>query len=103
MKPLVKNAADEGQVRDAASKELRGRERELKDIRSVMSTAEGRRLIWRLLVHCRCFASVADPIDKIQYNAGQQDVGHFLLAEVDESAPDLYDLMKKESKGVRDV
>ena len=45
MKPLVKNAADPGQVKEAESKLKRHRERELNDVRAVLSTPEGRRFI----------------------------------------------------------
>lgn len=98
-KVLVKNAADATQVKEAKQKEVRGRERELNDVRSLLNTREGRRLAWRLLTHCRVFESIWHGSAQIHYNSGMQDVGHFLLAEITEAAPEAFLLMMKENKG----
>ncbi len=97
-KTLVKNAADEGQVKKAAEREKRGRERDLDDLYFVMSDPRGRRALWRILTYCRPFESIWEGSAKIHYNAGQQDVGHFLLADVMAASDDLYLLMAREAK-----
>lgn len=79
---LVRNAADPQQVRRGARVANRRRERELNDLRAVLATAEGRRVVWRLLEHCHVFASIWDPSSRIHYQAGRQDVGHYLMAEI---------------------
>ena len=98
-KVLVKNAADPGQVKEAKQKELRGREREVNDVRSILNTREGRRFMWKMLGHCRVFESIWHGSAQIHYNAGMQDVGHFILAEITEASPEAYLLMMKENKG----
>jgi hypothetical protein len=95
---LVKNAADEKQVKEGAKREKSHRDREIDDIRQVMSSPQGRRFIWRLLGHCGVYESIWEASAKIHYNAGKQDVGHFLLAEVVQANEELYSLMIKESK-----
>lgn len=97
-KPLVKNAADERQVNEAGKKVQFGRERELADLGFVMSTPQGRRVMWKLLSFCKTFNSVWEASAKIHYNSGQQDVGHFLMAEIMASNEDAYLQMAKEAK-----
>lgn len=80
---LVRNAADRKQVGIAAKREKDDRELELADVRAVLSTVEGRRFLWRVMAHCRVFGSVFDPqATQIAFNAGRQDVGHYLMSEV---------------------
>lgn len=100
-KAFVKNAADQGQVKSAASKVKLSRDRELSDVAIVMSTPQGRRFMWRLLSHCKTYGSVWEPSAKIHYNAGQQDVGHFLMAEIVEANEDAYVTMAKEAKEIK--
>lgn len=89
MKSLVKNAADPEQIKKAENRILNGRDREIKDLQDVLSSPCGRRFIWRLLSHCKTFETIWEPSARIHYNAGIQDIGHFIMAEVvaaDESA-----------------
>lgn len=102
-KVLVKNAADEGQVKEAEQKLTHGRKRELQDLRAVLSLQEGRRLIWRLLGHCKINGSIWHPSAQIHYNSGMQDVGHFILGEVVSAGEEFYFQMMTENKGVKDV
>lgn len=97
-RPEVKNAGDEQQVKSSRQRDKRVRERELSDLRVTLSTKEGRRFYWRLMSHCGAFRSVWEPSARIHYNSGRQDVGHFLLAEVDEAGNELFEKMKNEAK-----
>lgn len=98
-KPLVTNAADESQVEKAKKKEQFNRDHELNDIRSVLSTEEGKRFVWRLLSKCKTFGSVWESSAKIHYNSGQQDLGHFIMAEIIEADEQLlFSMMKKNLK-----
>lgn len=98
MKPLVRNATDKDQLDDAKFTVEERRRQELNDLRQVLSTIEGRRVMWRLMAHCRAFSSVWDSSAKIHYNAGQQDVGHFLIREVEEADQEAFFQMMKEQK-----
>lgn len=95
-KSLVKNASDEKQVKHASKMQRLNRETELSDLRVVLATPEGRRLYWRLMCRCRIFESIWDPSARIHYNAGVQDIGHFLLAEQMEADPAAYMKMVQE-------
>jgi hypothetical protein len=92
------NAGDEGQVRSRNQRIKFERERELRDLCSVLSTREGRRVFWRLIGKCRVFDSVWEQSARIHYNSGQQDVGQFILKEIVEADEGAYILMMKESK-----
>jgi len=80
---LARNLANEREVKKAAQKEKDLRRQELNDIRTVLSNASGRRLMWRLLERCNTFNSVfSSELPRMSYQAGQQDLGHFLMAEI---------------------
>jgi hypothetical protein len=98
-KAFVKNAADPKQVKEAKQKEKFGREQELRDIAFVLSTIEGRRLIWRYLG--------VTGIDKVSFNGdvnwtlfyeGQRNVGLKLKADIMDSAPMALIQMMTEAK-----
>lgn len=102
--PLVKNAASAKQVKASSDKEKRKREAQLEDIRLVLRTIEGRRLIWRIMSECKIFGSVHHPSgSQVYYNSGRQDLGHFLLAEIIESDEQQLFHMMKEAKGYDNV
>lgn len=95
---LVRNAADEKQVRRGTRLAVRRRERELNDLRAVLALPVGRRVLWRVLTHCRVFASIWDPSSRIHYQAGRQDVGHYLIAEIDEADSEAIFTLMREAK-----
>jgi len=91
------NVADPERIKDQKHKERRVREQELFDVRAVLCTPEGRRFFWRLLSLFKVFGSIWESSARIHYNSGQQDCGHFLLAEASEADPEAYLLMQKEA------
>lgn len=98
-RPLVRNAADPRQVGNAARKERDAREVELAELRAIAGTAIGRAVLWRILEQCRTFGSVWDVSgSRIHYNAGQQDIGHFLIAEITAADEELLFTMMREAR-----
>lgn len=91
--------SDPKTVKAAELKEKDLRRQELNDIRTLLSNASGRRFIWRLLEKCRTFESVfsSDP-NHVYVNIGQQDLGHFLLAEITEADENLLLKLMKENR-----
>lgn len=98
MRSMVKNAADQGQVRAAEKKEAYTRDHELNDLRRVLETPEGRRVLWRFMSKCNVFGSVWEPSARIHYNSGRQDFGHFVMAEIVDASEEYLFLMMKENK-----
>lgn len=82
---LVKNAADSEQVKKAENKEKFNREKELRDLASILQEPQGRRFIWRLLEHCKLFESIQKQSAEIHYLSGIRDIGLFILSEVNDA------------------
>lgn len=97
-KPLVNNAADEEQLKEAKISLKLTRDTELNDLRFILSHTQGRRFFYRLLEQCKVFNSVWEASAKIHYNSGRQDVGHFIQAEIVEADQDAYFKMLTEAK-----
>lgn len=94
----VANIADEKTVKRAERKEKDLRLQQLNDIRTVLNNASGRRFVWRLLEKCKVFGSVYSKDQSMVYfNAGQQDLGHFLMAEITEADQHLLIKMMKDN------
>jgi hypothetical protein len=98
-RPLVGNAADKEQVKQAEGKERRGRMREEDDIRSVLSGVQGRRVLWRIMERCGINSTpIGDNDARTNFNCGKQDIGHFVLGEIVEVAPERYLEMMQENQ-----
>ncbi len=94
---LVANAGDEQQVARATRKEKITRAQQLADLQAVLALPAGRRLLWRVLGHCHVFASVYDDVvPRMAHQSGRQDVGHFLMHEIEAAQPDAFLTMMQE-------
>lgn len=97
-KPFVENAADKDQVREAGNKEKRHREIELKELKDVLTTLPGRKLIWRYLGVTGVFKSSWHPSALIHFNEGKRDVGLQMLSDVTDAGPEFLIQMMRESQ-----
>ncbi|MDR3561247.1 MAG: hypothetical protein P4N59_07405 [Negativicutes bacterium] len=76
----------------------RRRDRELVDIRNVISSPSGRRLLWRILSGCHLYSKLFSPDQLVMaYNTGRHAVGIELLADLDEAKPGIYHQMSREA------
>lgn len=90
-----------GQMADDEEQALRARqlrELELQDFRWLMSHAEGRRIVWRLLGHAGVYRTSFTGNSTTFFNEGRRDVGLFLLAEVQDASPNGYIKMFSEQR-----
>jgi hypothetical protein len=77
----------------------RRRARELKDIKAVMGTIEGRRVVWSILDSAGIFkTSFTGETNSTIFNEGQRNGGLRLFSDIMESCPDLYLNMADEAK-----
>lgn len=97
-KALVGNAADSEQVHEAAEKIKLSKLNDAECLKAILETKQGRTVIWKWLKHCKVFESIYDSSARIHYNAGKQDVGHFLLAEVLQANKNAYLQMMQEAE-----
>lgn len=98
-----RNVASKAEIKKQKKEAKSLRERELADIKAVLELPEGRRFLWRVLSRCNVFGSVWEPSAKIHYNAGQQDMGHFLMAEVLAADEQIFFNMMTENKHTGDT
>lgn len=102
--PLVKNATNEKQIRKAKKGEEHHRDQELEDLRKLINAPEGRRVLWRIMSKCKTFQTIWHNSALIHYNAGQQDIGHWLMSEITETGEEsLFVMMKENYKGELNV
>jgi len=97
-KALVKNASSEKQVRAAKKTEKVGAALESMDLKAVLESRCGRNFLWRMIARCKTFESIWESSARIHYLAGQQDIGHWLMKEINDTNQDAFLLMIKENK-----
>jgi len=98
LSPILDHAA-------ARDREERDRNRELasvqrgRDWMTVLSTPEGRRLVWTILGECGLYrSSFAVDALAMAHNEGRRDVALRLLADITQHTPDAYVLMLTENR-----
>lgn len=94
---LVRNAADPKQVKNAGRAEKKARELELDDLRALLATPQGRRFLWRVLGYCKFASDIWDGSSRIHFNAGVQNVGHWILAEITAADEEAFFTMMREN------
>lgn len=94
---LVGNAADPKQVKNAKRKEETLHEDELNDVFHIMSSPQGRKFIYSLLVMSKVWHVCFTGNSHTFFNLGQRDIGLKVLNKA-ESFPELYTKMIKENK-----
>lgn len=82
------------------AKAKRKREKELGDIRKILSMPEGRRFVWRMMSLCGIFhSSWTGEADATLVNEGKRIPGLALLNDVLDASPNAYGQMQREYKG----
>ncbi|HVJ30662.1 MAG TPA: hypothetical protein VNA66_10170 [Gammaproteobacteria bacterium] len=69
-------------MKKAAAVEKRGVELEDDDMRRVLATEEGRRMLFKILAHCRVFETITVQNSLIYTLSGARDVGLFVMAQI---------------------
>lgn len=96
---LVQNAADPEQVKQATTRTKLRRDRELDDVRAVMSTPEGRRVMQRLrLLMERENSHFSTNGLRLGAVAALNDLGLYLETEMKEACFDFYLQMQREAR-----
>lgn len=97
-KPLVKNAADESQVRNAEIKKKLIDDQIHNDLKYILDSEQGRRFVWRILEMTGLFKSSFTGSSETYFLEGQRNIGLKLLAEVMNCDPQAYMKMYVSSK-----
>ena len=74
------------------------KKRNICDLQTVLKTVQGRRVLWRILQATRVQQHPFVPGDSYAtaFHCGQQSIGLFLLAQLEEAAPAAYQQMRGE-------
>lgn len=97
-KVAVRNAADPEQVKAAGQAEKRVVNSYRDDLRWVMSTAQGRRLIAAILAQCGANRISFSDSDRItSFNEGSRNIALMLQADLEQACPDLHLKLMMES------
>ncbi len=96
--PLVRDASSKSEIKDADRKIERLNERRADDLKTILSTIEGRRWMWNFLGACNLFQSPwADSGSKLAKNVGKQEIAQDLMNEIIAADSDLYLTMQREA------
>lgn len=98
MDALVKNAADESQVREAGKRAGSKREQIMNDLKTVLSSPSGKRYIWSLLEECGVYKSSMTGDAHTYFNEGQRNIGLKIIAGITECDPQSLIKMMTDSK-----
>jgi hypothetical protein len=91
------NASDEQEVKRAKANDKNKRGTELDDLRQLLSTKWGRRLIWRILEKTGQHRTSFTGNSTTFFNEGQRNIGLWLVDEVLLADTEKYLLMIKEN------
>ena len=82
----AEDVGDEKKVKKKKNKQQLVRERELEEIRQVISTAFGRRFLWRILIKCGMFQTLSGYTElSMAIKSGKRDMGLWLVNEINEA------------------
>lgn len=87
------------EVNKVRKKAARTRATRLEFVHAAMTTEQGRAWFYDILIRCHVFSTPfdADPY-RHSYRAGEANIGLQILSDIQDSAPDQYITMVKESK-----
>lgn len=102
-KAFVGNAADAEQVKSAGKKEKFKNEEHLRDVKALLETRSGRKVLWHYMEQCKVYGQCMTGNSWTFFNEGQRSVGLKILSDVTEANPEAYLTMMKEAKGANDV
>ena len=91
------DAGDEKQVKNKKSRTQRIEERQTEELKQVLSTYEGRSLLWRVLSMCRIYKDSFTGDNYTFYNEGKRSVGLDIITEIEQAEPHALAKMRDEA------
>lgn len=99
---LVKNAADEGQVKQAKQEEQSRASIDKFDLDFLLGTQQFKRFAWKILNETHVFATTWDgvSVENTLFREGERNVGIKLLSQITNTAPHRFvEMMQEFNKG----
>lgn len=93
------NAADPEQIREATAKEKLMIDQEAADMKAVLETPQGRRMLWRFMEASGVYTQSAVQSGSWTYfNEGRRCIGNMILSKILQAGPEYYLQMMNENK-----
>lgn len=97
--PVLMNAADPAQIEDSQREEKSESEQLQEDLRSVVDTRAGRRVLWRYMSIAGIYrSSFADKSETTAFNEGRRIIGLTIMGDITNAKPDVLIQMMLEAK-----
>ncbi|HEB12601.1 MAG TPA: hypothetical protein ENI11_02880 [Actinobacteria bacterium] len=95
----VIDVGNEAQVKEQKISKKLVRDQELADLKHLLSTPNGRRFIWRMMIWCGVFDInfYPDQDNLTNFKLGMRNIGLMLIDECDSADPSAYILMQQEA------
>jgi len=91
------DAGDKGEVKKTKDRVRNKREKELNEMRAVLSSYEGRSVLWRILEGAGIYKQSFTGNSTTFFNEGMRKVGLELLVEIDAADSKVYGKMRDEA------
>ena len=79
---MLSSNSSKKEIKEAKSRKMSDRDKELRDIRQCLKTPAGKRFFTRILQFCHVFQDIPDLNANAQRLLGRRTVGLFLMAEI---------------------
>lgn len=96
------DAGDEKQVKKRKTKIQIRKEQDKEDLRSILSSASGRRFMWKLLEECGVYKISFTGNSHTFFNEGKRQIGLRLIEDIFDAAPNAYTEMRMEAASRRE-
>ena len=94
----MENLIDDSKQKEAEKKAKRRRERDLGDIRKILSIPEGRRFYWKVLSAAGIFrTSWTGSTEQTLVNEGSRSIGLIFLSDLMEASPTSFVQLQREA------
>jgi hypothetical protein len=91
------DAGNEADVKKRKTKAQLKREREIEEVKQVLSTVSGRATIWRILDWCGVYRTSFTGNSETFFNEGKRNIGLKLIEEIFASDKNAFYLMSREA------
>lgn len=91
-------AGQQRATRDTAERSKSRHNEEIDDVKWLMGSKRGRRIVWRWLERTGVFRSSFTGNSETYFREGARNIGLMLMALINEAGPDLYATMVKEQQ-----
>jgi hypothetical protein len=94
----MRNASDPEKVKESKEKSQRRRDREIDDMKFILNTVQGRRILHKYLSQSGVWQSSFTGNSETFFREGERNMGLKMLADINDADPEFLMIMTKEAK-----